>query len=154
MNWDAIGAIGEIISALAVLITLVYLARQIKHSANTNEAGISSSSLDAYHNWRCLVIDHAEVLARFENGETLSDSESLIVLNIAGDFAFASAANFSSATLYDLDRVKNFVDLMVLQLESSRVARETWPGTKLALVTSGFDDFVSEVEAARAAIVS
>jgi len=26
MNWDAIGAIGEIIGALAVVITLVYLS--------------------------------------------------------------------------------------------------------------------------------
>ena len=35
MNWDAIGAIGEIIGAVAVLVTLVYLARQI--SLNTRE---------------------------------------------------------------------------------------------------------------------
>ena len=30
MNWDAIGAIAELISALAVIITLVYLAIQIR----------------------------------------------------------------------------------------------------------------------------
>ncbi len=35
MNWDAIGAIGEILGAIAVLVTLVYLARQIH--LNTNE---------------------------------------------------------------------------------------------------------------------
>ena len=29
MNWDAIGAIGEIIGAAAVVATLFYLARQI-----------------------------------------------------------------------------------------------------------------------------
>jgi len=32
MNWDAIGAIGEIVGALAVFITLVYLSVQIRHS--------------------------------------------------------------------------------------------------------------------------
>jgi len=32
MNWDAIGAIGEFVSALAVLITLVYLAVQIRQA--------------------------------------------------------------------------------------------------------------------------
>ena len=32
MNWEAIGAVGEILSALAVLVTLVYLAAQIKRS--------------------------------------------------------------------------------------------------------------------------
>ncbi len=32
MNWDAIGAVGEIAGAAAVVVTLVYLARQIRHS--------------------------------------------------------------------------------------------------------------------------
>ena len=32
MNWEAIGAIGEIIGAAAVVITLIYLAVQIKNS--------------------------------------------------------------------------------------------------------------------------
>lgn len=31
MNWDAIGAIGEIIGATAVVISLLYLASQIRH---------------------------------------------------------------------------------------------------------------------------
>ena len=30
MNWDALGAMGEIVGALAVLATLYYLAAQIK----------------------------------------------------------------------------------------------------------------------------
>ena len=30
MNWDAIGAIGEIVGASAVVISLVYLASQIR----------------------------------------------------------------------------------------------------------------------------
>jgi hypothetical protein len=40
MNWEAIGAIGEILGALVVVITLVYLASQVRHakdaSADTN----------------------------------------------------------------------------------------------------------------------
>ena len=32
MNWDAIGAIGEIVGALAVLVTLIYLALQIRQA--------------------------------------------------------------------------------------------------------------------------
>lgn len=35
MNWDAIGAISETLGALAVLVTLIYLARQIR--LNTEE---------------------------------------------------------------------------------------------------------------------
>jgi hypothetical protein len=149
MNWDAIGAIGELVGALAVLLTLIYLARQIKHGANTNEAETFSNSLGAYHNWRRLVIDHADLLTRFERGETLSDGETLIATNISMDFAFASSAGFETAAIYDLDRAKNFVSLMVLQLETNRLLRETWPTVKTALATSGFDDFVAAIEAAR-----
>ena len=38
MDWDAIGAVGEWVGALAVLITLVYLTIQIKQSAKTQKA--------------------------------------------------------------------------------------------------------------------
>lgn len=40
MNWDAIGAIGEIAGAAAVVATLVYLARQIRHNNAVSEAHV------------------------------------------------------------------------------------------------------------------
>ncbi len=42
MNWDAIGAIGEIVGAIAVVLTLFYLSRQIRHSSNV-------SKVSSYH---------------------------------------------------------------------------------------------------------
>jgi hypothetical protein len=42
MNWDAIGAIGEIVGALAVLLTLFYLANQVRQSNKATQAGIES----------------------------------------------------------------------------------------------------------------
>jgi hypothetical protein len=38
MNWEAIGAIGEIIGALAVVLSLIYLATQIKHSSKVAQS--------------------------------------------------------------------------------------------------------------------
>jgi hypothetical protein len=35
MNWEAIGAMGESLSAILVLITLVYLATQVRYAKNT-----------------------------------------------------------------------------------------------------------------------
>ena len=40
MNWDAAGAIGEIVGALAVVMSLIYLASQIR--IQNREAKISS----------------------------------------------------------------------------------------------------------------
>jgi len=42
MNWDAIGAIAEILGAIGVLSTLAYLAIQIRH----NSASVDSSTED------------------------------------------------------------------------------------------------------------
>ena len=39
INWDAVGAVGEIFGAAAVLVTLIYLARQIRQ--NTDEVRAS-----------------------------------------------------------------------------------------------------------------
>ena len=53
MNWDAVGAIGEIIGAVAVVATLYYLALQIRENtartrqveANTNFQQVSPARL-------------------------------------------------------------------------------------------------------------
>jgi hypothetical protein len=34
LNWEAIGALGEILSAMLVLITLIYLATQVRYAKN------------------------------------------------------------------------------------------------------------------------
>ena len=38
MNWDAIGAVGEVAGAAAVLVTLFYLALQVKHATTAARA--------------------------------------------------------------------------------------------------------------------
>ena len=43
MNWEAVGAIGEIVGALAVFATLVYLATQIRQ----NTASVRAAAIDA-----------------------------------------------------------------------------------------------------------
>jgi hypothetical protein len=43
MNWEAIGAVGELIGSLAVLVTLVYLARQITHAREDVGRSINQS---------------------------------------------------------------------------------------------------------------
>lgn len=44
MNWDAIGSIGEVIGALAVVATLVYLAHQTRMNTKAVLAATSSQS--------------------------------------------------------------------------------------------------------------
>ena len=44
MNWEAIGAVGEILGAIAVVVTLLYLARQTKASGRATVSASRSAS--------------------------------------------------------------------------------------------------------------
>jgi len=48
MSWDAVAAMGELIGAVAVVVSVVYLSAQIR--ANTR-ATRASASFDATHSW-------------------------------------------------------------------------------------------------------
>jgi len=48
MNWDAIAAIGEIIGALAVFISLIYLAVQIRQNTRQITSSIDATRLAAF----------------------------------------------------------------------------------------------------------
>jgi len=54
MNWDAIGAIGEIVGAIAVVVSIIYLSIQIRSNTKTERARASfdaSSSWSIHNEW-------------------------------------------------------------------------------------------------------
>ena len=48
MNWDAIGAGGEVAGAIAVFLTLLYLTVQVRHSRRLIESQVTKSSYDQF----------------------------------------------------------------------------------------------------------
>ena len=48
MNWDAIGAIGEVLGAVAVVASLVYLAIQIRQNTHELSMSLKSTELAAF----------------------------------------------------------------------------------------------------------
>ena len=56
MSWDAFGAMGELVGALAVLASLIYLARQIRHSMESNR-------ISNYHEAQQQLWSAAEIIA-------------------------------------------------------------------------------------------
>ena len=63
MNWDAIAAIAELLGATGVIVTLAYLAIQIRHSSTQLERNIEASRVVAddavvrsFNEWRALMI--------------------------------------------------------------------------------------------------
>jgi hypothetical protein len=80
MNWQAIGAIGEIIGGIAVIATLVYLALQLRqYSLGVNSATIQQNMI-AFNELNRMLVDDPSLAEAFERGTTdpgsLSDEDS------------------------------------------------------------------------------
>jgi hypothetical protein len=52
MNWETIGAISELVGAIAVVVSLIYLAKQIKQNTQSTEAaGFQTWQSDSSAHW-------------------------------------------------------------------------------------------------------
>ena len=61
MNWDALGAIGEIVGAVAVVVTLIYVARQIHQENAQTQASARYSFIKAYGEMNTSITNSKEV---------------------------------------------------------------------------------------------
>ena len=58
MNWEAIGAIGELIGAMAVVVTLLYLVKQVKQNTESTMAvGLQTWQSDSSAHWLAIAGD-------------------------------------------------------------------------------------------------
>ena len=95
VNWEAIGAIGEIVGAIAVVLTLFYLAAQIRHSSklarNTAMQEVAHASLEVP---LMLAGDKSlgDALSRYDLSEEVSAGE----LTRLAAFTYASNRHFEN----------------------------------------------------------
>ena len=76
MNWEAIGALGEVVGAVAVVLSFLYLGRQIAVSNKQSRASARYAFLDATGTGIVSVVaskESASVLRRGLAGELLDD---------------------------------------------------------------------------------
>lgn len=95
MSIEIFGALGEMIGALAVLVSLIYLAKQIKHSSEV-------AKISSYHEGIFQIVqagldpDFARLINKTEKGEPTSEEE-----NVRGG-ALSSAFIFGHEILFHL----------------------------------------------------
>ncbi len=81
LNWEAIGAIGEIVGAFAVVITLLYLAISIRQNSKSISISALRDATALWNQWSEMLAsstDLAEIVARGNLEYTsLSESEAL-----------------------------------------------------------------------------
>lgn len=89
MNWDALGAIGEIIGAVAVVVTLLYVARQIRQANAQTRAQARYSFIEAYGHMNSSITENKEVASIFRrglDGDRLDDDEGIQFFALLGQF--------------------------------------------------------------------
>ena len=68
MNWEALGAIGEIVGAVAVVITIAYLAVQIRQNSRSLRAAAYQDAVRSANDWSSLLVRDPELYALFSRG--------------------------------------------------------------------------------------
>jgi len=119
VNWDAIGAIGEIVGAVAVVLTLIYLASQVRQARNDQKVAAIRTTRNIRREWSKFVVDSPyvpKIVAKAAQGETLTGEEELRLtglnslqwgmlygewidrqMNLPGEFATSDEANIKFA---------------------------------------------------------
>ena len=83
MDWNAIGALGEIVGAIAVIGTLIYLARQVAQSGVHARASQISTLNQAYAALNDLIVGSPHVISALksvENPGRASENEDSVLL--------------------------------------------------------------------------
>ena len=103
MNWEAIGAVGELLSAAAVLATLVYLALQVRHSNRIAFRDSRSSLVASYSEAARIFLENPELAAlrvklRDEKSVLSELEQEQARLLVDHQFSFWSEVNVSAST--------------------------------------------------------
>ncbi len=69
MNREAIGAVGEVGGAIAVVITLIYLAAQIRFNTMTNRTAALQTMSSQNADWLSLITKDEKVAEIFQSGQ-------------------------------------------------------------------------------------
>lgn len=156
MNWEAIGATGELVGAGAVLLTLIILVRQVSHSTNAvmesnrlERAFAIDRHSDSIGRWRGRLIENADLANIWaigrEDGD-LDEIDRLLLNNLWIDFANTQRANFIRAnTVGETGLARQAVMSVAAEKNESELFQSEWnAGRPWHALAS--EDFVKLVE--------
>lgn len=103
MNWAALSAVGEIIGAITVLVTLAYLAVQIRQNTRAVQSSATDSSINRISVLRQSLAENAELASLYLKGgndpQQLDELEALRYRMLLHSM-FLSLSNVFSQTKY------------------------------------------------------
>lgn len=132
MNWDAVGAVAEIIGAVAVVATLLYLAVQIRQANRQDLLGSFQHLYDTTNSFCRMIADSedlAEIVSRGrESYAELSDED-----RMRFDHAHLHLLNIIESHLFQLQRADmdtRYRDWAVQNLAEIASAYFGFPGSR------------------------
>jgi hypothetical protein len=79
MNWDAIGAIGENVGALAVVVSVLYLAYQVKQTTRHSQAQTEREIINNLHRHQAQIRENPGLIRRaFSSFNELTGDEKFV----------------------------------------------------------------------------
>lgn len=75
MNWEAIGALGEVLGAAAVVATLLYVSRQLHEQTRTLTTTVRDSAFQQPQEWNHQIMADGELAHLFQQGASTSNWE-------------------------------------------------------------------------------
>jgi hypothetical protein len=82
VNWEAISAIGQIVGAIAVVISLIYVATEVRNSARATQLASRRSISEIFALWSRQLAEHSDLRELYYRG--LHDFESLEGADLVG----------------------------------------------------------------------
>ncbi len=132
MNWDAIGVIAEVVAAAGVIITLIYLAVQIRQSTIAANASSHHQLLVTQSSANRSITDNAEVCDLIDRGnkdfKSLTDAELIRLQFVMYEhfnqwwFAFSTGQK----SLLEGEMWESITRGYIQVVQSSPVFREMW----------------------------
>jgi hypothetical protein len=155
VNWEAIGAVAELLGALGVIITLIYLAAQIRHSSALIDRSIEASRIAAedgivrsFNDWRALLVADESVSDIYFRGLTdirsLSVQERMRFNHFMNTFLWTGWQNWRSQELVGETNVELFRHMLRYEggREFYRNNREFFPPD----FRDALDDLLQEIK--------
>lgn len=137
MTWEAIGAVGEMIGAGAVLLTLMILVFQARHHTKTLEetnrlerAFAIDRHSDTIGRWRGRLVEHEDLAKIWATGRKdgdLSEIERLRLNNLWIDLVNTQRANFVRAnTVGEVGLARQAILSVAAEKNESNLFRDEW----------------------------
>lgn len=128
MNWDAIGAAGELLGAAAVLVTLVYLATQVKRSNELSRFNATKEIVNQFNDLNRLVTSDSTLRKVLMKSDELTPDEIEQIYNFGMMFCNVWV---SAQIAYDNDQLDSETYKACAKDVSIELSR--WPNFRPAL---------------------